>query len=332
MRPLFIIAILSFLISSCKNDTSVSSPPFTSAAADVRLHQTVAIEGTGISVRLDAIPYDGRLPDGVIDDQWWTNTAQTQWTVFPSGAHFELYVSGQIHDSTGIRFVAAPAAIGDLSFQLQILDPLPPQLMERPPDSAIVARIGVTRVSPPSPSDSNWLPMALGTRWIYLDSAFQGDSLVSVTLDTIFISNEYTDQNGHWFEWSDYMDPFGRLALVKGDSAFCQEPSYGPCHGGDPLYFVALQLHPPLGDSAQYGVIIDGDIVTTRTAVRLAEPVITGAGSFSDCVRFSAPLDYVDATEILCPHVGFVYLERTVNFPSAPDQTDRLWLQSCELH
>jgi hypothetical protein len=325
------IAILLICVS-CSDKDPVSPLPFSSITISVRLHQTTAIPGTNQSIRFDSKPYDGRLPSGVIDSNWWTNTAHTKWTLVPSGAKLHLYVSGEISDSAGVHFDGTPATVEGYTFRIHSLTPLPPSLLVPPPDSELVAMVDVEKSSLPVPADSCGLPMAIGNRWIYLDSSFEADTLIGIRTDTVTIEDEFTDVNGHWWVWSRWQYPFGQTAMVHGDTIFSQEDAYANLPPGTPLYFASLQVTPPIGDSSQYPVIFQGDLLTYRTAVRLHTPIVTPAGSFENGIRYSSDLTYVHDTEVLIPGVGYVFIREDLTFEGPPSQSNRMWLISYNLH
>ncbi|MFZ1685436.1 MAG: hypothetical protein WAU88_15070 [Candidatus Zixiibacteriota bacterium] len=325
------IAIL-LLCVSCSDKDPVSPDVVYPVTIQVRFHQSTQIPGTGHSLRFDQMPYDGRLPSGVVDSTWWTNTAKTQWTLLPSGAKLHLYVSGEIPDSVGVHFDCAPAAVGGYSFRIVELNPLPSVLLSPVPDSELVATVEVDLLDTPAPGDACGFPLALGNRWIYLDSVFESDTLLEITTDTMMIEEEFTDLNGHWWVWKRWQDPFGRTSMVRGDTIFSQQDAYAPLPGGAPFYFISKEIIPPVGDSSRYMIIFGGDMVTYRDAVRLHSPFTAPVGSFDNCLKFTSDLGYVTNTEILAPGVGFIFQREDFTYGVPPPKSYHRWLISYELH
>jgi hypothetical protein len=332
MHKLILSLAILILFVNCSEKNSVAPEVSYPVRLQVRIHQSTQIPGTTLSLRFDQMQYDGRLPSGVIDSNWWTNTAQTQWTLLPSGAKLHLYISGEISDSAGVHFDGDPAVVGEYSYRLVDLDPLPSGLLQPVPDSELVALVEIDRHSPVAQGDGCGLPMALGNQWIYLDSFFEADTLVTVTFDTVSIESEFTDVNGHWWVWSRWQNPFGRTAMIRGDSIYSQQDAYANLPGGTPLYFISKEILPPAGDSTKFMIIVGGDMVYYRDAVRLYPPVVTPVGSFENCLKYSSDLGYMKDTEILAPGVGFVQLREDFTYDSAAPRSYHLWLTSYSLH
>lgn len=332
MRYFLILAPILLVFAGCSKDNSVNSPaPFTDTTLSLKYHQSSPIPGTGLSLRLDSVLYDGRVPHDSTIPLWWTNTAQLQFTLLPSGAKLQLYISGEIPDSPGVHFDAAVVLKGGLSYRLAELTPLPPAILFPVPDSELLAKIEI-RDTTVTPIDSCVFPLALGNQWIYLDSAFSADSLTSVTTDTITITSEYTDQNGHWWVFSTWMFPFGTTTMGRSDTLFSQQYGNGPVPPGHPLYFTGMEFAPPIGDSSKYWFIIEGDMVSDRSVTRLHTALVTPAGSFENGLRYSAMVTYVKATEVLVPGVGFVFMESVAQYDNGyPWSTHRLWLTKYSL-
>jgi hypothetical protein len=325
------IAIL-LLCVSCSDKDPVSPDVVYPINIQVRFHQSTLIPGTNLTLRFDQMPYDGRLPSGVVDTNWWTNTAQTQWTLLPSGAKLHLYVSGEIPDSGGVHFDGGAARVSGYSFRIVELNPLPHDLLSPVPDSELIALVEVDLKDPIAPGDACGLPLAIGNRWIYLDSSFEADTLIGIRTDTVTIEDEFTDVNGHWWVWSRWQYPFGRTAMAHGDTIFSQEDAYANLPPGTPLYFASLQVTPPIGDSSRYPVIFQGDLLTYRNAVRLNSPIVTPAGSFENGIKYSSDLTYIHDTEVLIPGVGYVFIREDLTFDGPPSQSNRMWLISYSLH
>jgi hypothetical protein len=333
MRYLLPLAIILLSFVGCSNDNVVApSGPVTNTTVALRMHQPTTIPGTRLSMRLDAVLFDGRFPHDSANPLWWYNTAQLQFTLLPSGKKLQLYISGEIPDSAGVRFDGAPAVVGHVAYRMVDLSPLPTQLNMPVPQSELVARIEIWDTIPPVGVDSGGFPLAVGNQWIYLDSSFWGDSLAAVTYDTITIRDEYTDQNGHWWDFSGYLFPFAEVTMSRSDTLFSQQDATAMLPPGNPLYFTSMEFAPPMGDSSQYRIIVEGDLLSDRTVTRLHSTLVTPAGSFADGLRYSAPVAYLDATEILVPGVGIAYMENVANYGNGiPSYTNRMWLSKYSL-
>jgi hypothetical protein len=332
MRYLLLLAVIPLLFVGCNKDDHVTSPPvFADTTISLKYHQTAAIPGTGLSLRLDTVLYDGRVPHDSAIPLWWTNTAQLQFTLLPSGAKMHLYISGEIADSPGVHFDAAPVLREGLSYRLAELTPLPTAILTPVPDTELLAKIAI-RDTTARPKDSCVFPLALGNQWIYLDSAFSGDSLTAVTTDTVTITGEYTDQNGHWWVFSSWFFPYGRVTMGRADTLFSQQIGEGTPPPGQPLYFPWMEFAPPVGDSSRYWIIVEGDLISYRSVAQLHATLVTPAGSFEHGLKYSAMVTYVSATEVLVPGVGFVYMENIAEYDNGyPWHTNRMWLSKYSL-
>ena len=326
------MAVLCLLVSCSKdNPTKSSVVPFSDTSISLKLHQSAAIPGTSLTLRLDTVLYDGRLPHDTVNPDWWTNTAQLQFTLLPSGSKIQLYISGEVQDNPGVHFDAAPVLKGGYSYRLVELTPLPTAILAPVPDSELLANIEI-RDTTVIPVDSCVFPLALGDQWIYLDSSFSADSLTGVTTDTITITGEYTDQFGHWWVFNKWIFPYGTTTMGRSDTLFSQQTATAMLPPGTPLYFTSMEFAPPVGDSSHYRILIEGDMISDRAVTRLTSAVVTPAGSFENGLRYSAMVAYVKATEILVPGVGFVYMETVAQFDNGhPWHTNRLWLTKYSL-
>ena len=332
LRSLILSVVISLALLGCSDrETPTSSIPFKDTIVSVPFHQSVAVPGTNFSVRFDQIPYDGRLPSGTVDSNWWTNTARIAVTIEPLNANVQLYISGEVPNSNGVHFDGAPAVCQGYSFRLVELIPLPAVLLVTPPDSELIARIEIRDTTIAPPTDSCPFPLNLGNQWIYLDSTFSDDILQSVTTDTVTIDDEYTDQNGHWWLFSPWLDPFGHITSGKADTLYSQQPAYAPLPPGTPMYFPSKELIPPVGDSSRYMIIVEGDMMGYRSVITLSSTVTTPAGDFDQGFRYIAEMGYETNAQILVPGVGFIYLESRRTIPSGPQITRRLWLSAYHL-
>ncbi len=333
MRYLLPLALILLLAVSCsKNDVVGPSAPFSNETVSVRLHQSTAIPRTGLSLRFDAVLFDGRFSHDSTNPLWWYNTAQLQFTLLPSGKKLQLYISGEVPDSAGVHFDASPALIGSFAYRMVDLSPLPTQLNMPVPESELVARIEIRDTLPQVGVDSGGFPFALGNQWIYLDSDFVGDSLAAITTDTISIADEYTDQNGHWWNFSGYLFPYASGTMSRSDTLFSQQDATAMLPPGTPFYFPWIEFAPPVGDSSHYQIIIEGDMISDRTVTRLHSALVTPAGSFENGLRYSAMVAYVSATEVLVPGVGFAYMENITEYDNGyPWRTNRMWLSKYSL-
>lgn len=336
MRHLVLLSALLLSLVGCNNEStpaSIVAPiAFVDTVVSVPFDQAVTVPGTDISLRFVQIPYDGRLPSGVVEPLWWTNTANIAVTIEPSNANLRLYISGEIPDSSGVHFDGAPVVCQGFSFRLVELIPLPTTLLVTPPDSELVARIEIRDTTMPPESSPCPFPLALGNQWVYLDSTFDHDTLLSVTTDTVTIYDEYTDQNGHWWLFDSWLSPFGRIAKGSADTLFSQQSAYGPLPPGDPLYFPSKELIPPIGDSSSFMIFVDGDMVSYRSVKLLTSAVVTPAGSFDTGYSYSVKLGPISNSQIFVPDVGFIFREEKLEYTSGPRVTKRFWLISYSLH
>ncbi|MBI5267309.1 MAG: hypothetical protein HY851_08765 [candidate division Zixibacteria bacterium] len=331
MRTILSMAFIACLLTGCDHRDSVSSPAeFVDTTIVVKFGQQVGIPNTALSLKFDRNIYDGRLPSGMIVP-WWTNTAQLGMTVMPAGEKMHLYFSGEIIDSAGVSFYGSPVHLGGFTYRMTSLTPLPIDAQHLVPDSALVAKVRVSRSVPVPPPDSPLFPTALGNRWIYADTTFGEDTVIAVSIDTFTIVDHYYDPFGEWWVLSRWLNPFYHGEIMIGpDSVFTrQSGEYYPLPG-EPLSYASMELIPPSGDSSKFSITYEGDILCERTVKRLDSAVVTPCDTFTGTWEYRAgvPSTEMMGMQILKPGIGFVYLQydRNIVYPYIPPTTQRMWL------
>jgi hypothetical protein len=327
---LSLIATASILFGCSDKEQTTSPVEFVDATLTVRFGETVAIPNTNLSIHFDRYITEGRLPSGT-QNPWYSNTAQLGMTVMPTGQKMQLYISGEIVDSTGVSFFGSPVHLGDFEYQMKLLEPLPVDQMIKIPDTELVATIKVLKSTIITPPDSSFFPAAIGNRWIYADTVFQEGADTTTSVDTITITDSYTDSYGKWWVLSQRIEPFyGGELMVRHDSVFTRESGEMIENAGNPMSYASWQLIAPQGDSSMYGIIYGGDLFCLRTVTRLDSAVITPCGSFDSTWEYHAGVPSYEFMErqILKPGIGFVFMQfdLTFDFTDIPPITRRMWL------
>ncbi len=330
MSRFILILIMSLFLVSCEETTAplLTSTPFVDTTITLTIGEKVQVPGTSITLTMDSLLYDRRLPHGETAS-FWHNTAEINVAIEPDRRNLHLTISGEITDSGGIRFYGKPATIGDYQFQILQFSPLPASILVAPPDSELVAKIRISRATTPYHDDVGFFPSATGDRWIYYDTLFRDGISIAVRLDTVEIVGEYFDAFGHWGRFARWFRPFNYDVMARGDSMFSRQATELVGEIGWPQGFESMELIRPGADSIVYRALFEGDLMFERSVKAIDTSVVTEAGTFTGLYEYRADSPWWREWQILKPGIGFVFMQYGDDSPLAPTHqySERLWLK-----
>lgn len=286
--------------SNSQLDESIVTIPF---------GDTVSIPGTDISVVFKRIVSDNRV---ILTDYelrpWLYNTAILEVALLPEDKLVYLTISGDLETGGRTEFVSQQVRVDTFLFEPISLLPLPDK-NGRPPASAHCLKLSVEKIVDGLIEHSDYLPLKVGNRWIYLDSTFSEGTFVSAEARTVTVVGDYYDALGHWYQVNDGFIAIPRTLLASHDTL------YSKAGGGieQPIGKISswrnVEFAPIGSDGFNWISQGIGDIGYTRFVYPCDSIISTPAGSFLIPFLYSGSA-YMSETEYFyAPGTGIIFSE-----------------------
>lgn len=328
----FLIAILFLLLvlgcNSSRKNPAEPKPEQTEFSGSITFGDTVAIPEAGVSLVFNRLIADSRLPVGTPIDMFSYHTARIEFLLLPDQKYVYLTISGDMGDTATVRYYGQPVTLENYRLRLTNLQPQP-EVFGQLPDSPLVADFFLEKIDSIPNTETNFLPLANGNRWVYLDSSFQNGVFVAAELDTIKVIKHYYDALGHWWMLNNELYGIYPNLLVSNDTVYSRQSGGEVFEPGTSIYYKTEELGPTSDSSDSFAQRVEGDIIFMRHIYIVDSTVTTQAGTFPIFYRYSGAYPYQSAEYLFSPGTGIICAELHNQYTS---RHHRIRLVEVELH
>ncbi len=304
-----IVFVLIGLGISCSEKNPANSENQNESSVTIAFGDTVAIPGTEISVVFKRIVSDSRVTLADYELRpWLYNTAILEVVVLPENKLVYLTISGDLEEGGRSGFVSEQVTVDSFLFEPTSLLPLPDK-NGRPPASVHSLTLSIKKLSDNPTEYSDYLPLKVGNRWVYVDSTFNESAFTSAKMRTVTVVGDYYDALGHWYQVSDDFIAMPRTLLASHDTLFSKaggaiEQSIGKINSWRNVEFAPIG-----GDGFNWIYQSIADIGYVRFIYPCDSAISTPVGSFLIPFRFSGSA-YIFSTEYFyAPGTGIIFSE-----------------------